>query len=488
VLSLTSPGDAKRLREFLVEAGYTEEHLGLAVGLRDLPSSRLRNLPRLLDLTRSPSRINTLLRWFWVEVPQDASAAAEHVPPWFIAMALECGLLRRHGQALWPEVMLFPTDTFIVAADHPSRIDSADPGLVVWPNPTSRLLSRFTVRRPSRATLDVGTGTGIQALSAAAHSERVLATDLNPRAVEVAAFNARLNGVENVQWRVGNGFEPVADSTFDLIVSNPPFMITPAAQYLFCHNPLDLDQLCRRLVREAPSHLNEGGYFQMLCEWAQVRGQPWSERLTEWFDGTGCDAWAIKGASYDPGEYAEERICSTVSSCARDGELYDSYMAYYRERAVEAIHAGLIAMRRRSGQNWMSLEEAPGTPAEPFGELVVQTFAIRDLLQSHQSDQQLLELRPHLSPSARFEQVFQPVERGWKLESLTLRSTDGFDRTLGLQPLVAEFLRRCDGTRPLDELIVAFAATVDAPVEQVRTECLGAVRKLMDRGFLLYRA
>src|ERR1039457_3880874 len=104
---------------------------------------------------------------------------------------------------------------------------------------------------------------------------------------------------------------------------------------------MDLDQLCRRLVREAPTSLNEYGYFQMLCEWAEVHGQPWQERLKEWLDDTGCDAGVIKQYGQDASEYAEERIRQTTSSAARDAELYDSYMAYYRERNVKAIHGGV---------------------------------------------------------------------------------------------------------------------------------------------------
>jgi len=487
VLHLASPDDAKRLREFLAETGYTEEHLALTAGIRDLPSSRLRNVARLRDLTREPSSINTLLRWFWIEMPQDASTAEQHVPSWFIPLALRCGLLRRQGRDLHPEVMLFPTDTFVFAADHTSKIDSGDPSLVLWPNPTSMVLSRFTVRRPSRATLDVGTGNGIQALAAAAHSQKVLATDLNPRAVAFAAFNAWLNGVDNVECRAGDGFDPVAELTFDLIVSNPPFFITPAAHYLFCTNTLDLDQLCRRLVREAPARLNEEGYFQMLCEWVEIRGQSWRERLAEWFQGTGCDGWVMKSSTLHPGDYAEERIHATASSSpARDAELYDDYLAYYRERDVEAIHGGMIAMRRRSGRNWMFLEEIPGTPTDPFGDLVEQTFAARDLLQSPRADQQLLALRPTLSPDVRLEQVFRHVDGEWKRQSLTLRSTTGFNPALGVEPLVAEFLRRCDGNRTLDELIRAFAAKMDAPLPQVQKECLDAVRTFTERGFLRY--
>lgn len=485
MLKLLTPSDARRLREFLLEAGYAQENLRVALGLKDLPSSRLRNFARLLDRTKEPSRINTLLRWFWIGTPQDASVAEKHVPPWFIPLALECGLLCRRGNDLFPEAMLFPTEAFVFAADHTSKIDSADSDLVLWPNPTSRLLSRFTVRRPSRATLDLGTGNGVQALFAAAHSEKVVATDLNPRAAAFAVFNARLNGIENVEALVGNGFEPVAGLKFDLIISNPPFFITPATQYLFCDNPLDLDQLCRRLTREAPSYLNGDGYFQMLCEWAEVRGQPWQERLTEWFDGTGCDTWVMKGYAQDPAEYAEERIRSTTSSPARDAELYANYMAYYRERKVEAIHGGIIAMRRRSGHNWIFIEEVQHTPKAPFGDLVVRTFAARDFLQSHNSDDRLMEVKPKLSAEARLEQVFQRTEGGWQRDSLTLRLVKGFELFLGLQPIVAEFLSGCDGQRTLGELIRAFASKVDAPLEQVQKECLDVVRKLIERGFLL---
>ena len=485
MLNFPSASHAQRLREFLQEAGYTEANLRENLGLKDLPSSRLRNLARLTDLTREPSRINTLVRWFWIGMPQDASLAATHLLPRFIPLALECGLLRREGQNLHPEVMLFPIDKYVFAADHTSRIDAGDRDLVLWPNPTSRLLSRFTVRRPSRATLDLGTGTGIQAVMAAAHSAQVVATDLNQRAVAFAQFNASLNGIENVECLAGSGFEPVAGRTFDLIVSNPPFFINPGSQYLFCDNPLDLDQLCRQLAREAPSHLNEDGYFQMLCEWAEVRGQPWQERVAEWFEGTGCDVWVMKGYADDPGEYAQEHIRSVTSAPAQDAELYESYMAYYRERQVEVIHGGIIAMRRRSGQNWIFIEEVKGTPKEPFGDLVLQTFAARDFLASHAADDQLLAVKPRLAPDVRLEQIFQQAEGGWKQESLTLRLAKAFNLFLGLQPIVAEFLSGCDGTRTLQELIANFAAKVDAPHEQVQKECLDAVRKLIERGFLL---
>jgi len=129
--------------------------------------------------------------------------------------------------------MLLPVESFLVASDHPASIEAGDSEMVLWPNPTSKFLSRFAVRRRSRATLDLGTGSGILSLGAAGYSDRVIATDLNPRVPSFVTFNARLNGIENIELRMGDGFAPVAGLTFDLILSNPPFFITPRATTCF---------------------------------------------------------------------------------------------------------------------------------------------------------------------------------------------------------------------------------------------------------------
>jgi predicted RNA methylase len=487
VLETISHSDARRLKEFLSEAGFEEENLRKHRYFVELPSTRLRNIPRLLDSTREPTVLSTLVRWFWLGVPQDSATAAALLPSWFIELSVSCGLLRREGDRLVSEVMLFPGDGFLSACDHTAKIDASDPEFVLWPNPTSKLLSRFTVRRRSRATLDLGTGNAIQALTAASHSDQVVATDLNPRAVAYAKFSARLNGIENIECLAGDGFAPVAGRKFDLIVSNPPFFISPASRHMFCDNPMDLDQLCRRFVKEAPAYLHEDGYFQLLCEWAQVHGQSWQERVAEWLEGSGCDAWVIMGHAQDPAEYAQHRIAETAAGTQNDAELYANYMAYYHERNVEAIHDGIIAMRKRSGKNWLLFEEVTETPKDPFGESVLATFSARDFLSAHSADDQMLMVKPRISPHARLEQFFQPGQGQWQPSSLNLRLTKGFPFFIGLQPPVAGFLAACDGTHTVAELIANFARQVDAPFEKVQTECLGIMRRLLERGFLLYQ-
>ena len=485
MLKTISQGDAQRFREFFREAGYDDKNL-LQKGYRmQLPSSRMRNRPRLLDQVSEPTLLNLLLRGFLLNDPLDTAESASLIPSWFTELVLSCGLARREGQKLIAEATLFPGDSFLAVCDPPARIEAQDPEAVLWPNPTTKLLLNFTIRRHSRATLDLGTGNAMQAISAAAYSDQVVATDLNPRAVEYAKFTARLNGTENVECLTGDGFAPVTGRKFDLIVSNPPFFIRPSHMFLFCDNPMDLDGLCRRFVKKSPEHLYEGGYFQLLCEWAVVKGQSMQERVAEWLQDTGCDAFVIKGHTQDLSEYAQELISRAGTSSERDAELYATYMEYYRSRKVEAIQDGAIAMRKRSGRNWIMIEDIPEIPKGPFGESVQAMFSARDFLDSHVSDEKMLATKPRLAPYAQLEQFFQPAEGRWQPTKLNLRLHQGFSFFVGLQPEVAGFLGACDGSKTIGELVTNFASQFDAPFEKVQSESLGITRRLLEHGFLL---
>jgi predicted RNA methylase len=495
MLTPLSAKNSQRLRAFFAEAGYTELNLRTYLGAAELPSRKLRNQPRLIDRTSAATLLNVLLRWFWLARAQNQAEIADLVPEELLALLLESGLIKPEvnadgaaGGLLTAQAMLLPVEDFLVASDHPVAFEQHQPELVLWPNPTSKFLSRFAVRRHSRMTLDLGTGSGILSLGAAAHSDTVIATDLNARAVIFAQFNARLNGIDNIELLTGDCFAPVAGRRFDLILSNPPFFITPQTDYLFCDNPMELDGLCRRLVKEAPGYLHEGAYMQMLCEWAQIGGQPWEERIAEWLHGTGCDAWVMKGWTQDPAEYAQHRISETSQDHSTDAAKYEGYMNYYRRLGVEAIHDGLIVMRRRAGTNWVRIEEVPKIPTNNMGEVILATFAAHDLLREMAEDEKLLAFRPRLAPNVGLEQICNQVDGRWRPEAVTLRLNSGFPFHLTVQPLVAEFLATCDGTRTTEEAIQAFAVTANAPLETVRSECLVMLRKLIERGFFVVPA
>ena len=483
MLTLPTLDDGRRLRDFLAAADYTQKHFQETTDLRELPI-RSGNNPELLARTAELSVLNVLLRWFFLGMPQSAAAAGGFIPQDIVRILTECGLLRRDGDLLAPNVMLTPCDEFYFAADPVTRMSSPDSAsTVLWPNPTTRLLQLFSVRKHSRATLDLGTGCGILGILSANFSERVTATDLNPRAGEFTLFNARLNGVANIEYLTGDTFEPVAGRRFDLILANPPFFVTPTSGQMFCENEMELDQYCRRVVREAAGQLNEGGFFQAVVEWVQLAGQTWQERLAEWLEGSGCDAWVLRTYIRDAAGYARERIRETLPHESYSDRL-EQWMKYYRDRGVEEIHGGILAMRRRSGQNWRRLEGTPVEATAPFGELVQATFATEDILHERPDDAALLAMRPKLAAGAELDQRFRNEGGKWVPQSLHVMLTGAAPAHSAVEREVAGFIGRCDGTRTLGELAGELAAVVHVSPEAAQTQCCNVVRTLASRRIL----
>lgn len=100
---------------------------------------------------------------------------------------------------------------------------------VLVPRPETERLVDLAVDRlgdkPQPGILDLGTGSGVLAVSLAllAPQARLTAVDLSPAALEVAALNADDHAV-TVEFLLGDWFAPLGDRRFDLIVANPPYI------------------------------------------------------------------------------------------------------------------------------------------------------------------------------------------------------------------------------------------------------------------------
>ncbi|MCW5554645.1 MAG: peptide chain release factor N(5)-glutamine methyltransferase [Verrucomicrobiae bacterium] len=155
---------------------------------------------------------------------------------------------------------------------------------VLVPRPETELLAeagwQFLASRnlASPTCLDFGTGSGCIAIVLAVKcpAARVLATDVSPEALVVAKENAARNGVGGkVQFACGDGFAALpADSYFDLIISNPPYIpnaeivsLQPEVRDFDPHGALEggVDGLdfYRLLAAEAGSFLNPCGKFML---------------------------------------------------------------------------------------------------------------------------------------------------------------------------------------------------------------------------------
>ena len=282
----------------------------------------------------------------------DEKDAAEAVKPLELDALRAMGLIEDVPSGIRAHVRLSAHDGLIIAHDgYDEERRKLRPDHVLDVNPTTMTLANMTVRRRVGRALEIGTGCGVLALKAAAHADHVVATDTNPRALNLAVFNAALNGITNVEWRQASLFDAVAGERFDLIFCNPPYVISPDSQFIFRDGGRRGDALCEEIVRRLPEHLRDGGFATVLINWVIRAGDHWSDPLRRWVDGNGCDSWLMMSAAQEPLAYA------ALWNRSRDRAAYeaglDRWSAYFEQLAAQTIGLGAVVLRRRaSGTPW----------------------------------------------------------------------------------------------------------------------------------------
>ncbi len=351
----------------------------------------------------------------------------------------------------------------------------------------SAILGSLTVRSPARAALDIGTGSGVQAIWAARHCERVVAVDVNPRALNLAAFNLRLNEVTNVELREGSLFEPVAGERFDLVLCNAPYVISPDTRYAFRDGGAYSDEFSEHLVRETPGHLEEGGFAQLLISWV-VDSEDWAARPRRWLEESECDAWLLHGASRDPVTHA----AIWNEELARDPGLFgatlDRWIGYLAEIGADAVIEGAILMRKRTGApRWFRADRVPAGHPAPASDHVLRVFEANEYLAGLDDVSALLDRSPLLVERTRAEQELAFGDGGYVVESMTVVLDEGLGFRAGIDQNTASLLPFLDGSRTLREAIelAAVSRGVDADdLAAFRVGALEIARTMLELGFL----
>jgi methylase of polypeptide subunit release factors len=482
-----STDDCRRLREVLDGLQYSEEGIMETMGDSEVPKRTSRNAPRLLYRTSEGTPRETLIRLFMMNVPVDAAAARRALAPLDLDPWIRAGAFEVSGDSIECTVELLPCQDLILASDRGDSVRrGARPDHVLGVTYSALALGHCTSRRRRRNVFDLGTGNGIQAFLAARHSDLVYASDFNPRAVEFAEFNARLNGVSNVRFLTGNLFEPANGLRFDLIVSNPPFMVSPEARYTYRDGGMKGDEFCQTLVRQAPNYLEEGGLCQLMADWVHLDGMEWQERLAGWVEGTGCDVWVFRVETESPPEYAEEWLTYCEPEDAGIGaQLFEQWLAYYEREGIRAISRGVINMRRRSGRNWFQADEAQSKKVGLFGTYVDLRFVLGDFLDRMINDADFIEQKLRLSPDVQLEQECTWGESGWSVGVSRLVLLTGLQYKGEVDRFVLGLLTQCDGRRSLRELLIGLAAAAKVDPARIAGPCLAIIRQLTERGFLL---
>src|SRR5215472_5573982 len=246
-----------QLRSALWSAGYNAAKVADVLGA---DSQHLQPDPAqaiLLQRQLPGGTLSTLIRLFVLGVPVSRDEAASALAPLTLVRAHHLGVVQdsEDGRAIDAAIRITPYGEFLFACSRVPDLHAVERDHVMGVTRSSINLAGLTIRRPVDLTLDLGCGSGFQSLIASRHSSRVIATDINPTAIQFTRFNARLNAVDNVECREGSFMEPVAGESFDLIVSNPPFVISPESSLLFRDSGMRGDELSRRVVADAAAAL-----------------------------------------------------------------------------------------------------------------------------------------------------------------------------------------------------------------------------------------
>jgi hypothetical protein len=461
----------RSLRDVLIEAGYGGAVVDEARRLRRfLPAGDA--MPPALRAQYDTDRLPPLAALLTLEEDVSAGVARRALSPLQLERLVEAGLLELDRDQVRSPFRIGTAEGLFLFGDGRGAIGRDH---VMGMSGPSKLTAWLTPREPRGSMLDLGTGSSVQAILAAGHCERVVGVDINPRALGFADLNARLNGVENVEWRRGSWLEPVEGEYFDLIVANPPYVVSPDSEFTYRDSGMSPGELVARLCREIPAHLEEGGVAVVLCQWPHSSGDDWDVSPRAWTRGTGCDAIAVRFSITDPLEHAVGWNAPPVRSLTP--EVFQRTVArwyrYCEETGTGAISFGAIVLRRTAGGiPWRTCVRGSSPPGEHAARQLTRMLAGNDL---NQDGGELLDRSYAVPEGLTVSQRFVGRESGWVARTATAGVPGELGVSASLDPDALDVLFRCDGRSSLRQLVETEA---DAAL------AVSAVRDLLRHGLL----
>ncbi|MBA3326784.1 MAG: methyltransferase [Solirubrobacterales bacterium] len=478
------PEAAWRLRHALLSSGYEADRLAQPLRLRSLAGSA-RSAVDWREIAGSDEPLTGLVELFIFGRAIDVARAEASLSPLSIHDAVRAGFVQSDGDSIASPWEVLVHDGLLLLGDRPDRLTQGNVDFVGTVSNSARTLAYQTSRAPVEATLDLGTGSGVQALLAARHSRRVLGVDLNARAATIATVNGFVNELLNTEYRVGDWFEAVDPARrFDLVVANLPFVAAPQVVYRFAHGGLDPNDLSRQIVRGAAMRLADGGMAQILTSWTRRIEDDRIAAVRDFVAGTGCDAIVLAHGAEEAAVYAAEQ-CGWLAprDPARYGELLRRWLRYYRDAGVEAIETGLISLRRSSGgASWLHGIQSPGMPTAQLGDHVARLFAGNDEIESLGDAEELLTGHFSLIAGHRVTQASRRHPDGYHQEATTIELTPDVGYQASVSGYAAAVVLSMSAAETLGQTVERVADETGMEEPTLRAEAIGAVKDLLQLG------
>jgi methylase of polypeptide subunit release factors len=453
--------DEEAIEERLGEDGIAAEGGEALVHALRLDTDELGDAIRLLLLTRPVAR-------------SSFAASSELV---------RLGLATDEGGVLVPRARIVPTEGVYLTFDTFSSGVDDPPGWVASFTPTAYWLASLTPRRKVARAVDIGTGNGVHALLAARHADHVIATDVNPRALRFTEISAALNGLDNVETRLGSLFEPVEGEAFDLITCNAPYVISPRARWQYRDAGFPGDEFSRLVVTTAATHLADDGFASVLVSWLAASEDEPDEHVHAWLEGNGCDAWILGLAGSDPVDHAagwNDHLSSDPDAYAAAIEEWASYFAGL---GAGWISEGGVVMHKRAGDR--HIVRADGVDEDELEFASDQIERVFNALAAiAREGDAVLDGRLRLVEETRFD---QELDRTGAVTSTLLVLDEGTCADWELSVEEADVLVALDGMTTLDQAVARVARREElskSETAELRRDVRDLARDLLETGAL----
>ena len=337
--------------------------------------------------------------------------------------------------------------------------------------------------------LDLGTGCGVVAMCLArAGARRVVATDISPRALAFAKANVLLNGLAGpIEFRQGSLFEPLAGEAFDLILANPPFVITPrdasVPVYEYRDAGLTGDELVRSVVTTAPSYLSERGSLICLANWEYRWGHSGLERVAEWVrdaerNAGPLAAWVIERDRASPAEYAETwaRDGGTRPGDSRFEELVNAWLHDFEARRVTSVGLGAVRIAAVPEPQRVVREEHIGEPIATVAGDALHHSMRSGVIAEAMSDAEMLSAHWLVAEGVTEQREHRPGEASPK--GIVLRVRTPFDRSVVVDSVLAGAVGACDGDLSLAQIADALTELLELDAQACTEALLSGFREL----------
>jgi len=484
------------VRSLLNSAGYNEAAVCGLLKIRQM--SDVSGMTReQLDLNApNTSTLGVLIRVFLFLDTISAGQARDFIDPETLESLLALDLFRRttaeatdSNPGYYSSVWLYPIGDLVVASDrsdNPEDLPTGSKRDPVFPAlyPGTFLFLKLISQSPALDVLDLCCGSGVGALMLSKHAKHAVGSDISLRATHFVRFNANLNGCDNVEAVQSDFYSAFEGRTFDRILAHPPYVPSLSNDVVWRDGGETGETPIRRIIEGLRQYLRPGGTFYAVSAGFDTAEGGFENRVRTWLGQSHEEFDIIFAFNREKSirHLAKELVERSRRPVAADIGRWEE--VFKKIGAVQHIHGGVVIHRRRHDAAQIPWTLRSQLSDTTDGSSFERAFRWHDWVASHGTEQDLSQLKPHLSSQLQVKVTHVVQNRSLVAAEFVLESARPFLAETKVDPWIAQMVSELDGNLTLAEFYQKARAVSVLPEAMSLAEFLELTVKLIERGYL----